>query len=61
MTEYDLAISIAVEHVRWCRQDGQGARQVFHAIGEPVSGEVSWDDAVASLARRWLECERHPC
>lgn len=55
MNLFDQSISVAVEHVSYCRQQGMGAYAILVSAGVELSPEAnpSWDDCVWIIARRW--------
>jgi hypothetical protein len=49
----DQSFDVALEHVRWARKHGLGARDVLEAIGESPTGPVTWDIVIGRLAWHW--------
>lgn len=58
MTHLDLANEIAYEHMLWLRRHHGSRRRpptyALRALGFPVSGRETWDDAYAYLVKAWL-------
>jgi hypothetical protein len=56
----DDAISVALEHVRWCRRQGMGCREILASAGYAVKSgrEIGWDDTVWIIARIWWDLPR---
>lgn len=55
MNLFDLSISVAVEHVSYCRRNGMGSYAILVSAGVPLAPDAnpSWDDCVWLIARRW--------
>ena len=58
----DYAISVACEHCRWARSDGQSPFQIVAALRENrlvgrlrAGAMVTWDDAVGEVAKAYQE------
>lgn len=51
---HDEAISVALEHVAWCRARGMTRREVVDVFRLDDEGERGWDGATWALARAWL-------
>lgn len=53
---HDYAVEVAVEHVNWCRSQGQRARQVLLDIGirTPAHALPDWDDVTLKVAKAWM-------
>jgi len=47
-------MSVAAEHVAWCRSRGQRPAEIIAAVGLPASGASSWDDATMAVEHAWL-------
>ena len=48
-------MSIATEHVRWCREEGMEPHEVLASIraGNPDSWPTGWDGVVHEVAPAW--------
>jgi hypothetical protein len=46
----DDPMSIAVEHVRWCRSHGDSFAEIIKSVGFVPSGEADFDETVCILA-----------
>lgn len=55
MTFFDEAVSVAVEHVSYCRRQGMGAYAIIVSAGVKLTPDAnpSWDDCVWLIARQW--------
>ena len=46
----DDPISIAIEHVRWCRTQGDSFAQIIRSVGFVPSPQANFDEAACVLA-----------
>lgn len=61
MKLFDDSISVAVEHVSYCRRQGMGAYAIIVSTGVRLmpGANPTWDDCVWLIARQWSQLNKH--